>query len=60
MTIESITDRYEAGRMTNAQLAVYVRKGVVTSAQYKAITGEDYVAPPSDNEVLNILLGEEA
>ena len=42
MTFDSIKARYDAGRMTKAQLAVYTRKGVITPAQYKEITGEDY------------------
>lgn len=60
MTFDSIKARYDAGRMTKAQLAVYTRKGVVTPAQYKEITREDYHAPAGENEILNILLGEEA
>ena len=63
MTIESITARYQAGRMTDALLGVYVKKGVVTTAQYKQITGKEYqeTAPATElNEVVNILFGEEA
>lgn len=64
MTFEKLKERYEAGRITKAMLAIYVKKGVITAAQYKEICGDDYpedggVTPtPVDNEVLDILLGE--
>lgn len=67
MSFEKLKERYEAGRITKAMLKVYVKKGVITAEEYKLITGEDYggeVSPqptPSENdEILNILLGEEA
>lgn len=39
---ETLKERYEQGRITKAMLKIYVRKGVITPAQYKEITGEDY------------------
>lgn len=61
MSFEKLKERYEAGRITKAMLAIYVKKGVITAAQYKEICGDDYpdVSPtPVDNEILDILLGE--
>lgn len=63
MTFEKLKERYEAGRITKAMLAIYVKKGIITAAQYKEICGDDYpdVSPtptPVDNEILDILLGE--
>lgn len=61
MTFEKIKARYDAGRMTIGMLKVYVQKGVLTAAQFEEITGEEYSGGGSgDNEILNILLGEEA
>ena len=37
-----LKERYEQGRITKAMLKIYVRKGVITPAEYKEITGEDY------------------
>lgn len=66
MTFEKLKARYDAGRLTKAMLAVYVKKGIITPEEYKLICGDDYpeggdVTPvdPVDNEVLNILLGED-
>ena len=39
---EILKERYEQGRITKAMLKVYVRKGVITKAQYTEITGEQY------------------
>ena len=39
---ETLKKRYEQGRITKSMLKIYVRKGVITSIQYKEITGEDY------------------
>lgn len=39
---ETLKERYEQGRITKAMLKIYVKKGVITSSQYKEITGEDY------------------
>lgn len=39
---ETLKQRYEQGRITKAMLKIYVRKGAITPAQYKEITGEDY------------------
>lgn len=39
---EILKERYEQGRITKAMLKIYVRKGVITPAEYKEITGEDY------------------
>lgn len=39
---ETLKERYEQGRITKAMLKIYVRKGVITPAEYKEITGEDY------------------
>lgn len=39
---ETLKERYEHGRITKSMLKIYVKKGVITPAQYKEITGEDY------------------
>lgn len=33
---------YDMGLYTKAQVAAFVEKGKITTAQYKEITGEDY------------------
>lgn len=33
---------YDLGLYNNAKVRVFVQKGVITSEQYKEITGEDY------------------
>ena len=42
MTYEKIKEYYDEGRWTKAMVRKAVGKGIITSAQYKAITGEDY------------------
>lgn len=37
---ETLKIRYEQGRITKAMLKVYVKKGVITQAQYEEIVGE--------------------
>lgn len=34
---------YNLGLYSKAQVAQFVTKGVITAAQYKEITGEDYI-----------------
>lgn len=38
---ETLKERYEQERITKTMLKLYVKKGVITKAQYKEITGED-------------------
>lgn len=40
MTFDSIKQNYDRGLWTAAMVAVAVKKGVITEAQYKAIVGE--------------------
>jgi len=38
---ETLKERYEQGRITKAMLKIYVKKGVITQAQYNEIIGEN-------------------
>ena len=42
MTYEKIKEYYDEGRWTKAMVRKAVEKGIITPAQYKAITDEDY------------------
>ena len=42
MNFEVLLERYQQGRITKAMLRIYVKKGVITSEQYREIVGEDY------------------
>ena len=42
MTYEKIKQYYDEGRWTKAMVRKAVEKGIITAAQYKIITGEDY------------------
>ena len=42
MTIETLVDRWEQGRISLAMLRVYVKKGVITADDFKNITGQEY------------------
>ena len=42
MTIETLIDRWEHGRISLAMLRVYVKKGVITADDFKDITGQEY------------------
>ena len=37
---ETLKKRYEQGRITKAMLKVYVKKGVITQAEYDEIVGD--------------------
>ena len=37
---ETLKERYEQNRITKSMLKVYVKKGVISKAQYAEITGE--------------------
>lgn len=39
---DKIKKFYDLGLYTKAQVAVFVAKGIITAAQYEAITGEPY------------------
>ncbi len=39
---EKVKKYYDLGFYTKAQVANFVKKGKLTPAQYKEITGEDY------------------
>ena len=39
---EKLKERYDNGRITIAMLRVYVRKGIITPAQYYVITGQEF------------------
>lgn len=39
---EKIKRFYKLGLYTNAQVKVFVTKGIITSGQYEEITGEPY------------------
>lgn len=39
---ERIKKWYQKGIYTKANVALYVRAGIITPEQYKEITGEDY------------------
>ena len=38
---ETLKERYEQGRITKAMLKIYVKKGVITQAQYEEIVEEN-------------------
>lgn len=42
MTYEIIKRNYDQGLWSAAMVRVAVRKGVITKAQFKEITGKDY------------------
>lgn len=42
MNFDTIKKNYERGLWSKAQIKVAVKKGVITAAQYKEITGEKY------------------
>jgi hypothetical protein len=42
MNFEILLERYNNGRITKAMLKIYVKKGIITPAEYKEITGDDY------------------
>lgn len=42
MTYEIIKRNYDKGLWSAAMVRVAVRKGVITKAQFKEITGEEY------------------
>lgn len=42
MSYETIKENFERGLWTKPMVKVAVKKGVITSAQYKEITGEEY------------------
>lgn len=37
ITFEALKARYEAGRISLAMLRIYVKKGIITQAQYEEI-----------------------
>ncbi len=43
MTYEQIKKNFDRGLWNAAMVAKAVEKGVITAAQYKAITGSDYM-----------------
>lgn len=44
MSFEMIKKNYDRGLWTKPMVKMTVAKGLITPAQYKEITGEDYVA----------------
>ena len=42
MNYETVKKNYERGLWTKALVKMAVRKGIITSEQYKEITGENY------------------
>lgn len=42
MTFEKIKYNYEQGYWSKAMVKMAVRKGVITKAEYKEITGEEF------------------
>lgn len=42
MNYEQIKSNYERGTWSIALVRMAVRKGIITKAQYKTITGKDY------------------
>ena len=44
MTYETIKKNYDRKLWNKQMVAVAVAKGIITAAQYKEITGEDYTA----------------
>lgn len=66
-TFEFYKGKYDAGIITIEELKSVVIRGIITAEEYKLITGEDYdgegspqPTPSENDEILNILLGEEA
>ena len=59
MNFDKVKYFYDAGLWSVSMVKVAVRKGVITKAQYKEITGEDYVTPagsaPTQNEDIESL-----
>ena len=47
MTYEMVKLNYDKKLWNKKMVAIAVVKGVITDAQYKEITGEEYVAPAS-------------
>lgn len=43
MSYEIIKKNYDKGLWSKQMVAVAVKKGVITAAQYKDITGDDYI-----------------
>lgn len=43
MNFAAVKKNYEKGLWNKSMVKMAVRKGVITKAQYKEITGEDYV-----------------
>lgn len=43
MNFATIKKNYERGLWSKAMVKMAVRKGIITSEQYKEITGEEYV-----------------
>ena len=44
MNFATIKRNYEKGLWSNIMVKTAVRKGIISAAQYKEITGEDYTA----------------
>lgn len=42
MTKEILVKRWETGRISESMLRIYVRKGVITAADFEEITGKEY------------------
>lgn len=42
MSYERVKHYYDAGLWSKPMVKMAVRKGIITKAQYKEITGEDY------------------
>lgn len=42
MTKETLKQRWETGRISEAMLRLYVRKGLLTAADFEEITGKEY------------------
>lgn len=40
-SFETLKERYEQGRISKTMLLIYVRKGVITQAQYEEIVGQE-------------------
>lgn len=43
MSYKTIKSNYDKGLWSKAMVGMAVRKGVITTEQYKEITGEDYI-----------------
>lgn len=39
---EKLTERWNQGRISEAMLRVYVRKGIITKSDFEEITGKAY------------------